>query len=161
MSLFQAKGETRSFQRLPEGHQTLVVSKVDYDPEFFDENSQIVEVYLQNKDGIEHKERFNFAIDAGAKALTFLVKAAHNRWDIKEGEDIQELIDTLVGKFFECDVEYVESKKINPRTEKPYVNARLNNKRSCKPAWDFVPEQDDDDNSELEETGVDAETFQF
>lgn len=133
-SLFKAVGSS-NFQRLPEGKHILQVRAVEFDPEFFTETTQIVEVVLATQNGITHKERFNVAIEGGAKAFTFLVKTVHNRFDIQEGESIDQLVEDMVGLFLEATVKHEDAvdrktgEPIKTRTGEQVVNVRLDEKR--------------------------------
>ena len=107
MALFVAKGES-GFQRLPKGKQILLVKGVEFDPDFFTDTMAEVVVVLATQSGITHKETFNVASEGGAKAFTFMIKTIHNRFDIKEGESLDELVETAAGNYIETTVEWMD-----------------------------------------------------
>lgn len=167
MALFKAKGES-GFQRLPEGKQTLLVKGIEYDPEFFTDTVQEVVVILATKSGIEHREKFNVATDGGSKAFTFMIKTIHDRFDIKEGESLDELVDTAAGHYIETVVEWQEAKNakgelIKTRNDEQVINIRLNEKKHSK-GWDdtLVDDEAGSDDETLEgDVEVDGETTEF
>jgi hypothetical protein len=172
MGIFKAQGSS-GFIRMPEGHQVLGVKKVEFDPAFFTDTTMIVEVYLQNENGITHKERFNVATEGGSKAFTFLVKTANNNFAIKEGEDLDPYVESMVGKFIECDVVWEEAKDkdgnpIKTKKGEQVINVRLNEKKPTDASFEMEVEEvsiDEDDEDYDDETGdetVDAaEGFEF
>lgn len=139
--LFTATGAAGGFQRLPEGKHILQVRAVEFDPEFFTETTQIVEVVLATKNGITHKEKFNVAIEGGAKAFTYLVKVVHDRFDIKEGESIDELVDTMTGLFLEATVKHENAvnrktgELIKTKSGDQVINVRLDEKKHSE-GWE-------------------------
>lgn len=164
MSLFTAKGES-GFQRLPEGHQVLLVKGVEFDPEFFTDSVKEVVVILATKSGIEHKEKFNVAIDGGAKAFTFLMKTVHNRFDIKEGESLDELVATAAGHFIKTNVVHEVAKNregevIKTRAGETVINVRLNDKRPST-GWDMSDEPQDEEVMSSDDLDIADETDEF
>lgn len=170
MGLFKAKGSS-GFIRMPEGNQLLGIKKVEFDPEFFTDTTAIVEVYLQNANGITHKERFNVASDGGMKAFTFLVKTANNNFAIKEGEVLDPYVESMIGKFIECNVVWEEAKDrdgnpILTKKGEQFINVRLNDKKSTDLGFDIEVEElsveeDVEDDETSDDIVDDAEDFEF
>lgn len=166
MALFVAKGES-GFQRLPEGKQILLVKSVEFDPDFFTDTIAEVNVILANKSGIQHKERFNVATDGGSKAFTFMIKTIHDRFDIREGDSLDEFVATAAGKYIETVVEWQEAKDkdgnpIKTRAGEQVINVRLNEKKHSK-GWSVSSDEPEDDvtsNDDVELNG-ESDEFQF
>lgn len=133
--LFKAVGTSSGFQRLPEGHQILQIRAVEFDPEFFTDTIQQVVVVMATENGITHNEKFNVATVGGSKAFTYLVKTAHNRYDIKEGDSIDELVDSMAGLFIETDVKHemavnkTTGEPIKTRDGQQVYNVKLDQKK--------------------------------
>lgn len=166
--LFKAVGSSSGFQRLPEGHQILQIRAVEFDPEFFTDTIQQVEVVMATENGITHNEKFNVATEGGSKAFTYLVKTAHNRYDIKEGDTIDDLVDSMAGLFIETTVKHemavnrATGEPIKTRAGEQVYNVRLNEKKHSS-GWS--KEEDSEEVGEtLESLGVvldETEEFTF
>jgi hypothetical protein len=166
MALFVAKGES-GFQRLPKGKQILLVKGVEFDPDFFTDTMAEVVVVLATQSGITHKETFNVASEGGSKAFTFMIKTIHNRFDIKEGESLDELVETAAGNYIETTVEWVDAKDragnlIKTRSGEQVINVRLNEKKHST-GWGVAADETADDIEPSDEVEVSGETedFQF
>lgn len=167
--LFKAVGTSSGFQRLPEGHHILQIRAVEFDPDFFTDTIQQVEVVMATENGITHKEKFNVATVGGSKAFTYLVKTAHNRYDIKEGDSIDELVDSMAGLFIETVVKHemavnrTTGEAIKTRDGQQVYNVKLDQKKHST-GWStpaFSEEEVDDVSGSLDGILDETEDFTF
>lgn len=113
-----------SYQKISEGFHVFQVVGVNYDEDFGK-----LDVTLQNKSGQKHIEKFwlmDISGEPNVKAYWAFSLFAKLCLQDNEVTDIDEK--DLIGTFIRAEVKYVEGSKINERTGKKYVNAKLERK---------------------------------
>lgn len=127
------------FQMLPEGEHILKVTKVEYKEKF---GSMVI--YLENKDGIKHQERYKFMngknpVEGAINAFSYTAKILLNNFDVEEIDE-----QDLVGKYMLATVVHSDPVPSKNDPTRMVRFARITNKAVCN-GWDDDEEFDDDD----------------
>ena len=118
------------FTRIPEGTYIFKVAKVTYD-----ENFGELKIDLITKDGLKHTERYGLldkngeTCEPAVKSFSYTARVLLNNQDVEEIDE-----QDLVGCYMIATVIHEMSTAKNPKTGKPYINVKLNDKA---PTWGF------------------------
>ena len=118
------------FTRIPEGTYIFKVHKVTYDEDFGE-----IKIDLITEKGLKHTERFGLldkngeTCEPAVKAFSYTARVLLNNPYVEEIDE-----QDLVGCYMIATVIHEKSTIKNPKTNEPYVNVKLNDKKST---WGF------------------------
>ena len=105
MAIVKGKGKPQGFRLMPEGEQTLLITKAEGKPRA---DVQLVEVEFVNAEGITLKNKYDLTTDGGYAAFYYLVLNGLGV-DLDEGDEFN--IDEMPGNYVKVEIVHKEGTK--------------------------------------------------